>query len=106
MNPQLTTADLPARLQAKNPDECKAYYGTLTNNDKLLTVVKVVNGGVMERRMIQISFWKSFLEKGDFKNAVVHIEHSTMSYYKPEQLKPGCDEKLFNELYAKAIQQF
>ncbi len=106
MNNKPTTADLPANLQTKDTDESKAYYGTLTNNDKLLTVVKVVDGGFLEKRMIQISLWKSFLEKGDFKNAVVHIEHSTMSYYKPEQLKPGCDERLFNELYAKAILQF
>lgn len=102
----LTSNNMPANLPEKAIDESKAYYGTLSNNDKLLTVVKVVNGGVMERRMIQISLWKSFLEKGDYKNAVVHIEHSTMSYYKPEQLEPGCDEKLFNELYSKAIQQF
>ena len=72
----------------------------------MLTVVKVINGDVIERRMIQISFWKSFMEKEDWKNAVHHIEHSTMSYYHKEQLGDGCDENLFNKLYEIALRQF
>lgn len=86
--------------------ETETYYGTLSINDNLLTVVKVINGGVSERRMIEMSFWKSFLRKGDFKNAVQHIHHSTMSYYRKDQLHPGCDEKLFNELYTNALKHF
>lgn len=84
----------------------EVYYGTLSINDKLLTVVKVIDGGISERRMIQMSFWKSLLKKSDYKNAVQNISHSTMSYYRKDQLNPGCDEKLFNELYTNALKHF
>lgn len=86
--------------------QTETYYGTLSINDRLLTVVKVIDGGVSERRMIEMSFWKSFLKKGDFKNAVHHISHSTMAYYRKDQLNAGCDENLFNELYANALKHF
>ena len=83
------------------------YYGTLSINPKMLTVVKVIKGDfILDTRMITISFWRNFLEKGDYKYAVSHIEHTTNSYYKPEQLGEGCDEAYFNHLYNIALQQF
>jgi hypothetical protein len=84
----------------------QTYYGTLTSNKSMITIVKVVDGGVLERRMIEITFLKSFLDAGDFKNAIHHMEHSTMSYYREDQLEPGCDEKRFNELYNYALKYF
>jgi hypothetical protein len=86
--------------------EKETYYGTLNFNQNILTVVKVIDGGISERRMIQMSFWKSFLKKGDYKNAVQNITHETMSYYRKDQLHPGCDENLFNELYINALKYF
>lgn len=83
------------------------YYGTLSINPNLLTVVKVIKGDfILDTRMIKISFWKNFLESGNYKYAVNNIEHTTNSYYKPEQLGEGCDEAYFNQLYDIALQQF
>lgn len=83
------------------------YYGTLSINPNMLTVVKVIKGDfILDTRMITISFWKSYLESKDYNRAVVSLKHSTDSYYNKEQLGLGCDEKYFNELYAIALQQF
>ena len=82
------------------------YYGTLSINDRLLTVVKVIDGNILEKRMIKISFWKSFLEKKDYKNVFHSMSHSANSYYRKEQLNPRCDEKLFNDLYSNALKVF
>jgi hypothetical protein len=83
------------------------YYGTLSINPNILTVVKVIKSDcILKTRMIEISFWKSNLADKNYKYAVISIRHSTISYYNKEQLCESCDEQYFNELYAIAIQQF
>lgn len=83
------------------------YYGTVSVNPDILTVVKVIKGdSISDTKMVEISFYRRFLADKDYENAVKSIIHSIGSYYNWEQLDTGCDEKYFNELYAIALQQF
>jgi hypothetical protein len=85
----------------------EVYYGTITGgNEKILHLVKVIKGNLLETRMIEVLFWKSFLEEEDYFNAVISIKHSTMGYYTKDVLEPNCDEILFEKMYSIALNQF
>lgn len=85
----------------------EVYYGTIKGgNEKILHLVKVIKGSMLETRMIEVTFWKSFLETQDYYNGVISIKHSTMGYYTKDVLEPDCDEILFEKMYSIALNQF
>ncbi|MDX1902684.1 MAG: hypothetical protein SFU27_00890 [Thermonemataceae bacterium] len=93
--------------EANNPVK-SAYYGKFISHNTItfVKVIVIVDCGISEKKMIEVSFWRDFFEKEKWKNAVCYIKHTTMSYYHEEQFHEKCSEEMFNNLYDIAIQQF
>lgn len=83
------------------------YYGKIkSGNPALLTLVKVFHGNVIERRSIQLSLWVDFLDHKDFYLAVHNIRHSTLYWYKKEDIIETIPAEEFETYYQKALSAF